>query len=125
VTVGYKAYHHNAVATAAPEQLVVMLFDGALRFSRRAVASFEAGQRPQATQNIARMSSIVNELNATLDMEAGGDIATNLRSIYSFINRHLIAAVRESDPHRVRQAANMLAELREAFAEAAKGVKAA
>jgi flagellar protein FliS len=125
VNAGYQAYQHNAVTTAAPEQLVVMLFDGALKFSRRAVAAYEARQLPQATQNISRMTSIVNELNASLDMEAGGAIAENLRSIYTFINRHLIAAVRESDPHRVKQAANMLAELREAFAQAAKEVRAA
>jgi flagellar secretion chaperone FliS len=125
VTAGYQAYHHNAVATAAPEQLVVMLFDGALRFSRRAVAAYEAGQRPQATQAIARVTSIVNELNATLDLEAGGDIARNLRSIYGFVNRHLVEAVREADPNRVMQAAQLLAELREAFSEASKEVRAA
>jgi flagellar protein FliS len=125
VNAGYQAYQHNSVTTAAPEQLVVMLFDGALRFSRRAVASYEAGQKPQGTQAVGRMTSIVNELNASLDMEAGGAIAENLRSIYTFINKHLIAAVRESDPHRVKQAANMLAELREAFAIAAKQVRAA
>ena len=125
MTAGYQAYHHNAVATAAPEQLVVMLFDGALRFSRRAVAAFEAGQRPQATQAIGRVTSIVNELNATLDLEAGGDIARNLRSIYGFVNRHLVEAVREADPNRVLQAARLLAELREAFSEASKEVRAA
>jgi flagellar secretion chaperone FliS len=125
VTAGYQAYHHNAVATAAPEKLVVMLFDGALRFSRRAVAAYEAGQRPQATQAIGRVTSIVNELNATLDLEAGGDIARNLRSIYGFVNRHLVEAVREADPNRVLQASRLLAELREAFAEASKEVRAA
>jgi flagellar protein FliS len=125
VTAGYQAYHHNAVATAAPEQLVVMLFDGALRFSRRAVTAFEAGQLPQATQAIGRVTSIVNELNATLDTEAGGEIALNLRSIYGFINRHLLEAVSLGDPDRVRQAAALLGELREAFAEASKQVRAA
>ena len=125
MTAGYQAYHHNAVATAAPEQLVVMLFDGALRFSRRAVNAFEAGQRPQATQAVGRVTSIVNELNATLDIEAGGEIARNLRAIYGFVNRHLFEAVRLSDPDLVRQAATLLAELREAFAEASKEVRAA
>jgi flagellar protein FliS len=125
VTAGYQAYHHNAVATAAPEQLVVMLFDGALRFSRRAVTAFEAGQLPQATQAIGRVTSIVNELNATLDTEAGGEIARNLRSIYGFVNRHLVEAIQLADPDRVRQAATLLGELREAFAEASKEVRAA
>lgn len=125
MTAGYQAYHHNAVATAAPEQLVVMLFDGALRFSRRAVTAFEAGQLPQATQAIGRVTSIVNELNATLDTEAGGEIARNLRSIYGFVNRHLVEAIQLADPDRVRQAATLLGELREAFAEASKEVRAA
>ena len=125
MTAGYQAYHHNAVATAAPEQLVVMLFDGALRFSRRAVTAFEAGQLPQATQAVGRVTSIVNELNATLDTEAGGEIARNLRSIYGFINRHLVEAIQLADPDRVRQAATLLGELREAFAEASKEVRAA
>jgi flagellar protein FliS len=125
VTAGYQAYHHNAVTTAAPEQLVVMLFDGALRFSRRAVNAYEAGQLPQATQAVGRVTAIVNELNATLDLEAGGDIARNLRSIYGFVNRHLVEAVREADPNRVLQAAQLLAELREAFSEASKEVRAA
>jgi flagellar secretion chaperone FliS len=125
VTAGYQAYHHNAVTTAAPEQLVVMLFDGALRFSRRAVNAYEAGQLPQATQAVGRVTAIVNELNATLDTEAGGDIARNLRSIYGFVNRHLLEAVRLADPNRVRQASALLAELREAFAEASKEVRAA
>jgi flagellar protein FliS len=125
VTAGYQAYHHNAVTTAAPEQLVVMLFDGALRFSRRAVNAYEAGQLPQATQAVGRVTAIVNELNATLDLEAGGEIAVNLRSIYGFVNRHLFEAVRLADPDRVRQASTLLAELREAFAEASKEVRAA
>ena len=125
MTAGYQAYHHNAVATAAPEQLVVMLFDGALRFSRRAVTAFEAGQLPHATQAIGRVTSIVNELNATLDTEAGGEIARNLRSIYGFVNRHLVEAIQLGDPDRVRQAATLLGELREAFAEASKEVRAA
>jgi flagellar protein FliS len=125
VTAGYQAYHHNAVTTAAPEQLVVMLFDGALRFSRRAVTAYEAGQLAQATQAIGRVTAIVNELNATLDTEAGGEIARNLRSIYGFVNRHLVESVRMGDAERVREAMGLLAELREAFAEASKEVRAA
>ena len=56
-------------------------------FSRRALTP---GTRrpPQATQAVGRVTAIVNELNVTLDMEAGGEIAENLRSIYSFMIRH-------------------------------------
>jgi flagellar protein FliS len=120
VTTGYQAYQSSSVFTATPEQLVVMLFDGALRFSRRAAAAWDGGDRPAATAAVARATAIVNELNVTLDMEAGGEIAENLRALYTFMTRHLFEAVRDDDPAKVREVARMLMELREAFAEAAK-----
>jgi flagellar protein FliS len=125
VTTGYQAYQTNSVFTASPEQLVVMLYDGALRFSRRALGAWEANDRAAATTAVGRVTAIVNELNATLDMDAGGEIAENLRSIYLFVTRHLLNSVAENDPQKLREAMNMLMDLREAFAEASKGARAA
>jgi flagellar secretion chaperone FliS len=120
VTTGYQAYQSNAIHTAPPEQLVVMLYDGCLRFLRRAEAAAIAGQRPQLTESIARATAIIMELNATLDMERGGEIARNLRSLYFFLHRHLLEASREASVDGIRRAAGLIAELRDAFAEAAK-----
>jgi flagellin-specific chaperone FliS len=53
-------------------------------------------------------------------MDRGGEIAGNLRSLYFFLHRHLIDASREGSADKVRQAITLVAELREAFAEAAK-----
>jgi flagellar protein FliS len=125
VTIGYQAYQANAVQTATPEQLVVMLYDGCLKFLRRAEAAAANGPCPPLTDAVARASAIVMELNATLDMERGGDIAQNLRSLYLFLQRHLNEAMFEGSPTKVRQAIGIVAELREAFAHAAKQVKAA
>jgi flagellar secretion chaperone FliS len=120
VATGYQAYQTNAIHTAPPEQLVVMLYDGCLRFLRRAEAAAEEGRRPQVTEGVARATAIIMELNATLDMELGGDIAQNLRSLYFFLHRHLLEASREASAEKVRQAIDLVAELRGAFAEAAK-----
>jgi flagellar protein FliS len=125
VTIGYQAYQTNAVQTASPEQLVVMLYDGCLRFLRRAHAAAENGAKPQCTQAISRATAIIMELNATLDMERGGEIATNLRSIYLFLNRHLVDSATECNADRIAQAIPMIADLRGAFAEASKQIAAA
>lgn len=122
---GYDAYNHNSVQTASPEQLVVMLFDGAIRFSRRALQAYELGDFGAASASIGRVSAIVGELNSTLDMDAGGEIAQNLRSLYTFLARHLLEAATRRDPSRVRQSLSILSELREGFAHASRTVKAA
>ena len=120
MTTGYQAYQTNSVQTASPEQLVVMLYDGCLRFLRRAQAAAENGARPQCTQAVSRATAIVMELNATLDMERGGEIASNLRSIYLFLNRHLTEASRETSADKIAQAIPMVADLRDAFSQVAR-----
>jgi flagellar protein FliS len=125
VTSGYQAYQSNSVFTATPEQLVVMLYDGALRFGRRALGAWAAGDKPGATQAVGRVTAIVHELNATLDMEKGGEIAENLRSIYTFLSGYLVESVTQQDPAKLRRALDMLMELREAFSQASKKAAAA
>ena len=117
---GYQAYQTNAIHTAPPEQLVVMLYDGCLRFLRRAEKAAESGQAAGVTEAIARATAIVMELNATLDMDRGGEIAANLRSLYFFLHRHLLEASKEASPEKIRQALGLVGDLRDAFAEAAK-----
>ena len=89
-------------------------------FLRRAEAAAIAGQRPQMTDAINRATAILMELNATLDMDAGGEIATNLRSLYLFLQRHLVETIGDGDPKRIRQALDIVGELRGAFAVAAR-----
>ncbi len=120
MTTAHQAYQLSSVQTASPGQLVVMLFDGCLRFLRRAEAAAKAGQPAELTAGVNRATAIIMELNATLDMEAGGEISTNLRNLYVFLQRHLLDAARESDAHAIRQAIGIVAELRSAFATAAR-----
>ena len=122
MTIGYQAYQSNAVQTATPEQLVVMLFDGCLKFLRRAEAAAHTAGGPsaQVTEASSRALAIIMELNATLNMELGGEIASNLRSIYLFLQRHLNEASREGSPEKIAQTTRRMGELRGAFAEAAK-----
>jgi flagellar protein FliS len=102
--------------TASPEQLVVMLYDGAGRFLRQAEGSMIDGSWLQASEKLSRAEAIIDELLATLDMDAG-EVADRLQSIYVFCKTRLIEARIERDAVRVDQVARLLGELREAWSQ--------
>jgi flagellar protein FliS len=111
-----QAYREASVMTASPEQLVVMLYDGAGRFLRQAEGAMNGGGTwLQASQKLSRAEAIIDELLATLDMDAG-EIAERLQAIYVFCKTRLIEARLERDPGRVDQVARLLADLRDAWA---------
>ena len=118
-----QVYTESAVLTATPEQLVLMLYDGAIRFLTQAAAAFEAGDRVAASTKIYRGSAILNELNVSLDT-GQGEVATRLRSLYLFMKRELTSAQVAQDPARIREVVSLLSELRDAWRQAmSEGVR--
>jgi flagellar secretion chaperone FliS len=109
-----QAYAQSSVMTASPEQLVVMLYDGALRFLRQSAEAMRAGQREQSRNRMRRAEAIIEELNTSLDM-SHGQIPARLRSIYLFCNRQLILANVETDASAIDAVIRLLGELREAW----------
>ncbi|MCB0878094.1 MAG: flagellar export chaperone FliS [Thermoleophilia bacterium] len=118
MTSGHDAYRTNAIETASPEQLTLMCYDGALRFMRRAAKALDEGDRHDASYATGRAQAIVNELNVTLDMEAGGEISSNLRSLYLFVNRHMSEAIVAGEATKIRESIDIIGDLRGAWAEA-------
>ena len=112
-----QAYTAAAVLTATPEQLVSMLYDGAIRFLRQGSAALRDGRGDLSRERIRRAQAVIDELNRSLDMRQG-EIATRLRSIYQFCTRHLIESTAASDPDGYETVARLLGELRESWAEA-------
>lgn len=115
----YAAYRQQSVLTATPAQLVVMLYDGAVRFLRQGAVAMRAGGRRQADERLRRAEAILDELLVTLDVEAGGEVASRLQGVYSFCRRRLLEARREQDADHIDGVARMLEELRGAWAEVA------
>ncbi len=109
-----RAYRESSVMTAPPERLLVMLYDGALRFLARASHEMRAGRHADALRPLGRAEAIVDELLATLDLDQG-EIAERLQAIYVFCRRLLVEAQLERDPDRLDQVAQLLGELREAW----------
>jgi flagellar protein FliS len=117
------AYRESAILTASPEQLVVMLYDGAVRFLRQAEAAMAEGAWQHAFERMTRAEAILDELLATLDMSQG-EIAERLQAIYVFCKRLLIEARLERQAVKIGQVIPLLNELREAWARIASGATA-
>ncbi|MBJ7470436.1 MAG: flagellar export chaperone FliS [Solirubrobacteraceae bacterium] len=109
------AYRESAVMTASPAQLVVMLYDGAGKFLRQAIAMFEHAEIAKAGIAIGRAQAIVEELFATLDIERGGEIASRLQGIYVFCLSEMADARIEAKPDRLHEVTRLLGELRESW----------
>jgi flagellar protein FliS len=122
-TAARSAYTESSVLTASPEQLVVMLYDGAIRFIRQAGAGLGDGRRDLARERLRRAEAIIDELNDSLDMSQG-DLPERLRSIYLFCRRHLRESLLADDPHGFDTVAGLLAELRESWANLANAAAA-
>jgi flagellar protein FliS len=113
------AYKQQSILTATPGQLVVMLYDGCLRFLHQAAFAMRDGKRVEAGARLSRAEAIIDELLETLDLEQGGVIASRLQGIYVFCQRHLIEARTASDPEMVEKVGELLGELRDAWAQIA------
>jgi flagellar protein FliS len=112
------AYRQSAVLTASPEQLVVMLYDGARRFLGQATVAMRAGDVETSHVKLRRAEAIITHLLETLDLDQG-EIAGRLGSIYLFCNRHLNEARLQRDPQKIEQVNSLLGELRAAWSTAA------
>jgi flagellar protein FliS len=109
-----KAYRQSAVLTATPEQLVVMLYDGARRFLSQAASAMRNDDVQTAHVKLRRAEAIIMHLRNTLDLEQG-EIPARLQSIYLFCTRHLNEARVQRDPVKIEEVSNLLGELREAW----------
>ncbi len=113
------AYRQNAVLTASPGQLVVMLYDGAHRFLLQSAAVMREGRPGPAGERLRRAEAIIDELLITLNMDTGGDVAVGLQRLYIFFKEHLRAARREQDADKVEDVARMMRDLRDSWAQLA------
>ena len=113
------AYRQQSILTATPGQLVVMLYDGARRFLTQGAVAMREGDARRADERLRRAEAIIDELLSTLDLEAGGEVATRLQAIYVFCRRQLMEARSEGDAGKVEWVSGQLADLRDAWAQIA------
>lgn len=114
-------YRRTEVQSRTPLELVVMLYDGSLASVHQARAAIERGDVATRGVAISRAMAIVNELQSTLNMEAGGDLARQLDDLYTWINGRLLAATAENSATALDEVARVLAKLRESWSSIASG----
>jgi flagellar protein FliS len=117
----YEQYRQTAIQTAPPEQLVVMLYDGAVRFLEQAKAALQDGK--DASEPLVRAQDIIIELSSSLN-HAAGEVAGNLGRLYDFWIQWLLQAQIRRDPAKVEEVLGMVRELREAWVTVAQQRKA-
>ena len=112
---GHERYLETAVETASPARLIVMLYDGAIRFINEAAYAMQ--QRDYETQNakLQRAQKILAELISSLDFDKGGEIAENLFRLYTYMYNQLVEANINDSCDRLEHVVHLLSELREAW----------
>ncbi len=118
LTASPEAYRQNAVLSATPGELVVMLYDGARRFLRQAAIAMDEGEVERAHNSLRRAELIIGHLDGTLDDEQG-QVSERLHSIYQFCLAHLNRGRMGQDRRMLEEVSRLLGELREAWADAA------
>lgn len=116
---GANAYFETHVQSRTPLELVVMLYDGALRFMKEAG---EAMQRRDLVAKRAAMSkalAIIGELQGSLNMTAGGEFAATLDRLYTYINTRLLDANIKGEVEPIEESIRLLAPMRDAWAQIA------
>lgn len=116
---GAQAYQQTAVQSRSPLELVVMLYDGALRFLAAADDAMARGDLTARRDALSRALAIIAELQNTLNMNAGGDLAASLDRLYNYLNTRLVDVTVKSDRTAIDEALSLLRPLRDAWAEIA------
>ncbi|RMF85993.1 MAG: flagellar export chaperone FliS [Nitrospirae bacterium] len=124
MTTGYQQYRTTQTETADSGELLLMLYDGAIRFVRRAAEAIEAGDVRAKCEAIARAFAIVAELHATLDFEADEELTANLSALYLFVLESLAQANAAGDRGRLETVEAVLTTLREGWEGAVREVRA-
>jgi len=110
-------YKKTQINTSSPGKLLLMLYQGAIKFSKLAIQNIEADQIEDSHKNIIKVQNIVLELKSTLDKEKGGQLADQLEKLYDFIYQELLQANLKKDVKHLNNIIPLLEELYTAYKE--------
>jgi flagellar protein FliS len=115
----WQSYRQVATRTAAPGQLVLMLYEGAIRFLERAQAGFTMEDPVEfnttINNNIIRAQEIIRELDLSLNLAEGGDLAVELRRLYDYFDRRLMESNLKKESTGISEVISRLSVLRDAW----------
>ncbi len=113
----HKQYTNVHISTVDRGRLLLMLYDGCIKFLKHAKAGLEARDIPKFARYLSKSQAIISELMLTLDFERGGEIARDLDRIYDFTLFYLTEANLEKDPAKVQKVIDLIETIASAYRE--------
>jgi len=118
---GAQAYLQTQVQSRTPLELVVLLYDGALKFLGQAREAMTQRNLVAKREAMSRATAIIQELQHMLNMEAGGEVAERLDGLYTYILGRCYDANMRLDPSGLEESIRLLTPLRDAWSAIAEG----
>lgn len=115
----YQIYQQSSVQTATPNHLIIMLYDGAIRFTKAGIQSIRERNIERANENFKKAQAVINELIASLNFDYS--ISSNLASIYEYLLALLLKANLKKDVKPAEEALQFLVDLSETWKQVLKG----
>lgn len=119
----YQKYKTTSIQSASREKLLLMMYEGAIKFTKLAIQAAEEKRIADRGINIGRAYDIVMELNNTLDHKVGGEISKNLEQLYMFITDQYTKANISGDPQPLKESLKLLETLYDGWAKAVETLK--
>lgn len=120
---GLGAYKKTSVQTASREQILLMLYQAAIKNCKKAISAIDENDVAKKGEFIAKLQDIVIELNNSLDFEIGGDVARELSSLYDYVLYSSTQANIKIDKEPLEGCLNVLTTLYDGWAQAIKSLK--
>lgn len=111
----FDKYKETQINTANQGKLIVMLYDGAIKFLNIAIENMQPRTYDIANTNIIKAQDIITELMLSLNMNEGGEISRNLFNLYAYFKKSLLDANIKKDKEIIKHVLKLLKDLREAW----------
>ncbi len=119
----YKKYKNQSVQSASKEKILLLLYEAAIKFTKKAITACEEKNISERGYNIGRAFDIVNELNNSLNHNVAKDLAKNLEQLYMFITDQFVQANISGNPKPLRDALKILETLDSGWQQAIEKIK--
>jgi flagellar secretion chaperone FliS len=118
----YQQYQRTQAESASPGELIVMMYNGAIRFLTAGRLKLDSQDMAGANSSLLRAQDVILELMVSVDVSVG-EVARNLYDLYEFMHRHLIQANVKKDARMVDEVIVLLRELQSAWEQAIRADK--
>ncbi len=108
-------YLRNAVLTASPEQLHLMLYDGAIRFTKQGIEGIQSQNWEQTFNGLARAQKIILEMSNSLNHDVDPQLCARMAALYNFVYRKLVDASVQRSADLAREALGLIEYQRETW----------